>query len=148
MVSLFIRLIRLMITSIICSLPIYFGYVVTISDNNILLLSFVFFIVLTGIDAYRFSFNFWKIRDCFSGIILPVVVYDFLGFITVLSFKPVIFNRIFLPLRFADCFGMKTGESVLIISICVIVMVTVLSFIGSRMGSRIYNMYLAEDEEQ
>ena len=145
--SLFFRLLRLIITSVICSLPIYLKYLVTISDNAILLLSFILFVVAIGIDAYFFSFDFWKIQDYYFGHLLPLVIYIAMGFLTCLSFKPVVFNRIFLPLRFAGCFGMKTIESIVIVSMAVIVIVTVLRFFRARSGHLLYDMYFSENED-
>jgi len=97
LLSLFYRLLRLIITSIICSLPIYLGYFVSIQDKGILLLSFIAFVVATGIDTYYFSFTFWKIRDYYLGLLLPLVIYNVMGFLTCLVSRPIVFNRIFLP---------------------------------------------------
>ena len=139
--SLFFRLLRLVITSILCSLPIYLGYLVTITNNGILFLSFIAFVIATGIDAYRFSFAAWKIQDYFLCRLLPLVMYIVMGFLTCLVFPPVVFNRIFLPLRFAGCFGMKTIESIPVIGIAFIVIVTVLRFFGARSGYLRYKRY-------
>jgi len=138
LLSLFYRLLRLIITSIICSLPIYLGYFVSIQDKGILLLSFIAFVVATGIDTYYFSFTFWKIRDYYLGLLLPLVIYNVMGFLTCLVSRPIVFNRIFLPLRFAGCFGMRTIESIVVISMVFILIVTVIRFFGAKSGHLFY----------
>lgn len=144
---LFSRLLRLMITSIICSLPIYLGYLVTIPDNGILFLSFITFVVITGDEAYRFSFDYWEIKHYYIGQLLPLVIYIVMGFLTCWLFTPVVFNRIFLPLRFAGCFGMRTIESIAVISVVFIVIVTALRFGGARSGYLFYEMSSEENED-
>ncbi len=147
LLSLFFRLLRLIISSVICSLPIYLGYLVTIPDNAILFLSFIAFIIATGTDAYHFSFAFWKIQDYYLGQLLPLVIYIVVGFLTCLIFPPVVFNRIFLPLRFAGCFGMRTIVSIPIVSMAFIVIVTTLRFFGARAGHLFHKMCFKENED-
>ena len=147
LLSVFFRLLRLVITGIFCSLPIYLGYVITITDNGILFLSFLAFVVATAIDAYRFSFAFWQVEDYFIGQLFPLIIYVVMGFAACLSFHPVLFNRIFLPLRFAGCLGMRTIESIAIVSIFVIVMVTVLRIFGARSGRLYENIYSIKNED-
>ena len=142
--SLFFRLLRIIITSAICSLPIYIGYVVEEADNVILFVSFIAFMIAIGIDTYRFSSAFWKIRDFYWGQLLPLVIYVVMGFITCLIFPPAVFNRIFLPLRFAGGFEITTMVSVWIVSAIIIVIVTVLSFFGSKAGRSNHNMFIRE----
>ncbi len=146
LLSVFFRLSRLLITSIICSLPIYLGYLEVITDNGILFLSFLAFVVAISVDAYCFSFTFWEIQDYCLGQLLPLVIYIAMGLLTCLISRPVVFNRIFLPLRFAGCFGMRTIESIAIVAIAVIVIVTVLRFFGARSGYLFFDEF-AEDEE-
>lgn len=143
--SLLFRLLRLVITSILCSLPIYLQYVGTIPDNVILFLSFIAFVIATGIDTYRFSSIFWKIQGYYFGQLLPLGIYIILSFLTCLVFPPAVFNRIFLPLRFAGGFGMRTIESIGLISIVVIVIVTILRFFGARTGRSNHNMFVRQD---
>ncbi|MBQ9097326.1 MAG: hypothetical protein IJY55_02895 [Clostridia bacterium] len=147
LLSLFFRVLRLMITSILCSLPIYLEYVGTIPDNVILFLSFVAFMAATGIDACRFSSAFWKIQDYYLGQLLPLVIYIIMGFLTCLLFQPVVFNRIFLPLRFAGGFGMRTIESIVYVAITIIIIVTILRFFGARLGRSTHNMFVRENED-
>ncbi len=145
--SLFFRLLRLMITSIICSLPIYLGYLVTIPDNGILFLSFFAFVIAIGFNTYIFSFDFCEMKYYYIGLLLPLVIYIVMGFLACLCFPPVVFNRIFLPLRFAGCFGMRTIESIAVISVVFIVMVTALRFWGARSGYLFYEMDSEENED-
>ncbi len=145
--ALFFRLLRFFITGVICSLPIYLGYLIEITDNGILLLSFIAFVVAISFDAYNFSFDFWEIQDYYLGQLLPLVIYIVMGIPTYLLFQPVVFNRIFLPLRFAWVFGMGTMESIVIVSIPVVVIVTVLRFFGARAGRLFFNMSVEEDED-
>lgn len=148
LLSLFSRLLRLVGTSVICSLPIYLGTAGIMADKGVLFLSFITFVIATGIDTYLFSFVFYKIRDYFLGQLLPLVIYIVMGFLTCLIFQPVVFNRIFLPLRFAGCFGMRTIESIAVIGIAFIVIVTVLRFLGARSGYFLHGMYdVSEDKD-
>ena len=147
LLSVFFRLSKLLITSIICSLPIYLGYLEVITDNGILFLSFLAFVVAISVDAYRFSFTFWEIQDYCLGQLLPLVIYIAMGFLTCLIFQPVVFNRIFLPLRFARCFGMRTIESIAIVAIAVIVIVTVLRFLGARSGYLFFDEFVEDEED-
>ena len=131
-----------MITSILCSLPIYLEYVVVISDNLILFLSFIAFVIAVGIDAYQFSSIFWKRKAYYVGQLLPLVAYSVVGFLTCLLFPPTVFNRIFLPLRFAGCFGMQTMGSIALVSIIVIMLVTGLRFFGAISGRSNHDMFV------
>ncbi len=138
--SLISRSLRFFITSIICSLPIFIGQLLSITDNGILFFSFIVFAIEIGIDSYHFSFVFLGIENyCFYQL-LPLVIYLITGFFTCLLFPPFIFNRIFLPLRFAGIFGMSTIASIAITSIIFIVIVTVLRFFGARAGRLFANM--------
>ena len=140
--SLLFRWLRLMITSVLCSLPIYLEYVVVISDNLILFLSFIAFVVAVGIDAYQFSSIYWKRQAYYVGQFSPLALYSVVGFLTCLIFPPAVFNRIFLPLRFAGCFGMQTMGSIVLVSIIVIMLVTGLRFCGARAGRSNHNMFV------
>lgn len=144
--SLMFRLLRLMITSVLCSLPIYIGYVVGEADNIILFLSFISFVIAICIDSYRFSSAFWKIRDYYLGQLLPIGIYCITGFLTCLIFPPVVFNRLFLPLRLLGCFGMNTRKSVVIVSIIIILIATGIRFAGAIAGRSNHNMFVREDD--
>ena len=135
-----------MISSIVCSLPIYLVYMMTIKNSIILLVSFVIFVFVIGFDAYRFSYFFWEKKDYFLGQLLPVFIYMVMGFLTCLIFKPVVFNRIFLPLRFAGCIGITTIKSIGIVSIVLMIFVSILSFLGARSGYAYY-MTVRQDED-
>ncbi len=145
--SLFFRLLRFVITSVICSVPIYLGTAGIMEDKGVLFLSFIAFVIATGIDTYRFSFDFYKIWDYFLGQLLPLVIYIVMGFLTCLIFQPVVFNRIFLPLRFAGCFGMITIESISVIGVAFIVIVTAMSFLGARSRYFLHSMYDVSENE-
>lgn len=146
--AVFSRLLKLVFTSIICSLFIYLGNFLTISDKGILFLSFVTFGVAISIDSYCFSFDFYRIWDYFVGQLLPLVIYIVMGFLTCLAFNPIVFNRIFLPLRFAGCFGMRTIESIAVMGIAFIAIVAVFRFFGARSGYFLHSKYvISEDEE-
>lgn len=146
--SIFFRLLRLVITSVLCSLPIYLGYMGTINDSGILFISFIAFIIATGVDAYKFSFSFWELRDYWIGQIIPLAIYVIMGFLTCLLFSPVVFNRIFLPLRFADAFGMTTSESIAIMAVTILIIVSVLRFFGARTGYFVYRINSVSDEDE
>lgn len=147
LLSVFFRLLRFLITSIICSLPIYLGYLGVISDNGILFISFVAFVVIMGIDAYRFSFTFWERKHYSLGLLLPLGIYIVMGFLIWLAFPPIVFNRIFLPLRFTLAFGMRTIVSIVIVSVIVIVTVTVLRFLGAKKGRAYSNKFIEIKEK-
>lgn len=132
--ALFFRLFVLLVTSVVCSLPIYLGNAGVITSEGVLVLAFIAFVVATGIDTYRFSFAFWEIQDYFIGQLLPLLLYIALGFLTYLTFQPVVFNRIFLPLRFAGCFHLRTIESIAVVGLVFIVIVTGLRFLGAWAG--------------
>ncbi len=146
LLSLMFRLLRLMITSVLCSLPIYIRYVVEGADNVILFLSFIAFMIATCIDAYRFSSTFWGIKDYYLGQLLPLGIYCTTGLLTCLLFPPVVFNRIYLPLRFLGCIGLSTKKSVVLVSILFIITVTGLRFAGAIAGRSNHNMFVREDD--
>lgn len=143
----FFRLFRLMITSALCSVPIYLGYFISISDRGMLALSFLAFVAVIGIDAYYFSFTFWTKQNYYFGQLLPFVIYIVMGFLTCVLCPPVVFNRFFLPLRFAGVFGIRTIVSIGIVSIVVIAIVTALSFFGARSGHLFEEEIKREQEE-
>ena len=68
-----------------------------------------------------------------------MLIYSVLGFLTSLVVKPVIFNKIFLPLRFAGNFGLVTQVSIGIVLVVLIVLVTIVRLIGSKVGYSSYN---------
>ena len=138
LLALFFRFLRYLVTGIICSLPIYLVYLEAVTDNTILFLSLLAFIILIIIDTYQFSFDFWEINHYFLGLLLPLVIYIVLGFLTCMFFPPVVFNRIFLPLRFAWAFGMRTIESIPVVSGGIIAIVTVMRFFVARAGREFY----------
>ena len=147
LLSLFLRFLKLLITSTICSLPIYLGYMTSISDSGILILSFILFIAAVSYDAYFFSFDFWKMKDYYLGLLLPFVIYIAMGFLTCLLPSPVVFNRIFLPLRFAGYLGISTMESIIAVSIVMLGLITILRFHGAKSGRLNFYMSVAEDED-
>lgn len=130
--ALFFRLLVLLITSAVCSLPIQLGNAAT--SEGVLALAFFAFVIAIGIDTYRFSFALWKIQDYFIGQLLPLFLYIALGLWTCRTFRPVVFNRIFLPLRFAGCFHLTTMESIVVVGLVFIVIVTGLRFLGAQAG--------------
>ena len=147
-IALFFRLLRLLVTSAICSLPIHLGNAGVITTNEgVLILSFFAFVIVTSIDAYRFSFSFWRTQDYFIGQLLPLLLYIALGFLTCLTFQPVVFNRIFLPLRFAGCLHLRTIESIVVVGLGFIGLVTGLRLLGARAG-RLAAMKEGEDEDE
>ena len=134
-VASFFRLIRLLVTSVVCSLPIYLGSSGVVTASEVVLgLAFFVFVVVTGMDTYRFSISFWKIQDYLIGQLLPLFLYIGLGFLTCLTARPVVFNRIFLPLRFAGCFRLRTLPSIVVVGLILVVIVTALRFLGARAG--------------
>lgn len=147
LVSLFFRLLRFLITGIICSLPIYFDSLGVVKDNGILFISFMAYVFIMGYDTYNFSFTFWEKKHYYLGLLLPLGIYIIMGFLTCLFLPPVVFNRIFLPLRFAGGFGLRTIESIPVISMIIIVVLTVLRFFGARAGRLFLDNFLEEEEE-
>lgn len=137
--SFFPRLSKLLVTSVVCSSPIYLTHLIEITDIGILVLSFVAFAVIIAIDAHHFSFEFWETENYYSYLLLPLLVYIVMGFLTCLFFQPYIFNRIFLPLRFAGSFGIRTIGSIAIVSVVFILIVTVSRFWGARSGRMFFD---------
>lgn len=144
LLSLFSRWLRLMITGVVCSLPLYLKYMMTLNNNIIIFISLLIFVSVIGFDAYRFSYMFWKKRDYLLGQILPLLTYIITAYLTCMVFKPIVFNRIFLPLKFAECFGMKNVVSIGIVSAVLMIIVTILSFFGARAGYLYYRTFESE----
>ena len=140
------RLLKIIFTSILCSLPIYIGYVVNGTDNVILFISFIAFIIAIGIDTYQFSSTFWKMQAYYFGQLLPLILYSVTGILTCFLFPPIVFNRIYLPLRIMGCFGLSTKKSVVLVSIFIILVVTGLRFAGAISGRSNHNMFIREDD--
>lgn len=143
------RFLRLFITGVIPSTILCLLRFVKdeVPDSGILFLSFVVFTILVGFDAFRFSVIFWKKEDYFMGQLLPFIIY-FLFAIMVygLSF-PWLLNILFLPLRFFECFGVKTIYSILISSGVLILIITVLRCVGAYIGKRDYEIFVMENTE-
>jgi hypothetical protein len=139
------RLLSVFVISIVCSVPVSLNGVFNISDNDVLFISFMMFVLIMGIDAYNFSYNFWMNEDYFKGQLLPFVIYVCLAYFTCLTFRPVVFNKLFLPLRFARAFGLSTVESITVISLVLIILITVLRFLGMRSAKTFFN--INEDED-
>ena len=146
LLQLFFSVLNLVFFSVICSCTIHLGVMGIIEDKVVLLSSFMLFAVVIGIDSYRFSFNYWKTRDYFIGQLLPRVIYIGMACLTCMTFKPVVFNRIFLPLRFAGSFELPTIKSIPIVGIVFIVIVTVVRFYGARAGYLVYWKKKSEKE--
>ena len=132
--SLLFRFLKIVVAGVICSLPIYLRYIMPISDNAILIISFTAFMIVTCYDSYKFSKVFRKRKDYYYGLLLPLLIYIFLGVLTRLFFPPIVFNRIFLPLRFAGLFGLETLQSIFIFSVINIGIVTIARTLGVKKG--------------
>ena len=135
-----LRLLKILITSIICSLAIYLGFFIAIPDNGILLLSFLAFVATTGINVYCFTFDYWE-KKYFLDQFLPYVIYIVMGFLTYLFLPLYVFNRIFLPLRFAGCFGYRISESIAITSAAFVVIIIAIRLIGVWRGKAFDKWY-------
>lgn len=144
----FSRQIKVIIMGIVCSLPIYLRYLTTITDNNILLLSFVAFVVALCIDTIRFSYFFWEKQYYLLGQVLPLIIYGVLGVLTCLFFPPKVFNRIFLPLRFIGSLGLSTIVSIPVVLLIFLGIVTLLRFFASKTGRTFSEFYGEKNEEE
>lgn len=144
----FSRQIKVIIMGIVCSLPIYLRYLTTITDNNILLLSFIAFVIALCIDTIRFSYYFWEKQYYLLGQVFPLVIYAVLGVLTCLLFPPKVFNRIFLPLRFVGSLGLTTIESIPVVLLMFLGIVTLLRFFVSKKGRTFSNYYGEKNEDE
>ena len=136
------RLLRVFIVGIFSSLPIYLADLIPISNVDILFLSFFLFLGISVVDAYLFSFSSWHKLDYCVGLLLPLVTYIALAFLTYLLFKPVVFNRFFLPLRFGCCFfGIKTLMSMVFVAPGIWAIISLASFIGAKFGFSYHTKY-------
>lgn len=131
-------------STILCVLRFVKGEV---PDSGILFLSFVVFIILVGIDAFRFSVIFWKKEDYFIGQLLPFIIYFLFAIMIYGLSSPWILNVLFLPLRFFECFGVKTIYSILISGGVLILIITVLRCVGAYIGKTEYEIFVMENTE-
>lgn len=145
--ALFLRLLKLMAISFVCSLFIHFTNAEMFSGQLTLVLSLVLFLLIEIFEAYKFSYKFWKIQDYFLGILLPEVIYAGLALLTCWVGTPVLFNRFFLPLRFANCFGFHTKWSIVIVGSVFIVLIAATYFIAARAGRVHFKNFGGEDVE-
>ena len=145
--SVFFRLLRFLIMSVACSLPIYIGYFGIITDDGILLLAFLLFVVVMGVDTYRFSFTFWRRKHYYLGLLIPLFLYFIIGVLVWLVFPPFVFNRIFLPLRLALGLGLSTLGSIGIVAIGLTAMLTIVRFLAAKAG-RVYSNKFIESKEK
>ncbi len=135
------RTLKLFFFGLVCSLPIYLEYFTSIPVKGILFLSFFAFLIATGIDTYCFSFDYWEKRYFFIGTILPLAIYFMMSIVTYLLFPPVIFNRIFFPLRVALICEISTRNSIAVAFAVLLVVISLIRMLGARLG-RMYFLKL------
>ena len=147
LLSVIFRMLRIIITSIVCSLPIFLLELISIRDSGVLFISFLAFVIASGIDAYFFSVCYWKRIDYFYGQLIPLVIYIIVALCVYHLFQPIVFNLLFLPFRFLESFGFRTIESIFVIALFLIIIITILRFLGVRTAKIHMNMYEDDYEE-
>lgn len=143
------RTIKLLIMSAISSLPFALMQLMKINSRIVLLISFVLFFLLAIWDAYTFPFDFWQEVNSFEGVVLPYLCVFCVAFVCFLNLKSFIFNFIFLPFRFAECFGdeIKTATSVIVVFLFVLAVSWIVSLFSYRTAQREFYEYVYPDEE-
>ena len=126
------RFLKLFIISIVSSLPFLVLQVVNIQIGIILLISFLIFLALTGYDAYYFRFEYFEKWDYLKGMIIPYLLLFGACLFTFFKGISVLFNTLFLPFRFAECFGLKTLLSVIVVFVFLLVITSVLALLGEH----------------
>ncbi len=148
-ISIASRFLRLFITSIIISMVFFLlrFIKVEIPDSGILFFAFVAFNVIVGFDAFMFSITFWKKEDYFIGQLLPCIIFLLLAIMVYMLSVPGLLNAFFLPLRFFECFYIKTIFSMLISGGILLLIVTILRIAGVYTGKREHQIYVMENTE-
>ncbi len=132
--SIIIRTLKVLSTSVACSLPVILREVTTISDKSILLISFFAFLAVTVINIYKSAAFHKRTKHFYVKKLLPLCIYFLLGAVAYLIIEPNVFNMIFLPLRFAESFSLKTIESIIVVAILIILATIVSNKMGAKAG--------------
>ncbi len=148
-ISIASRFLRLFITSVIISMVFFLlrFIKVEIPDSGILFFAFVAFNVIVGFDAFMFSITFWKKEDYFIGQLLPCIIFLLLAIMVYMLSVPGLLNAFFLPLRFFECFYIKTIFSMLISGGILLLIITILRIAGVYTGKREHQIYVMENTE-
>lgn len=148
-ISMTSRFLRLFITSVIISMVFFLlrFIKVEIPDSGILFFAFVAFNVLVGFDAFVFSVTFWKKEDYFIGQLLPCIIFLLLAIMLYMLSIPWLLNAFFLPLRFFECFSVRTIFSMLISGGILLLIITSLRIAGAYIGKREYEIFVMENTE-
>ena len=129
--SIFLRFIRFLIISFLCSTPIL-ALPETWKVNVILSLSFGLFAILMFLDSLLFLSIYNKHSDFFVGEFLPYISFIVVS-LGVFYLIPgnTYYNFLFLPLRFAECFNTETIVSMCTVYVIIFVLILVsFSFAG------------------
>lgn len=140
LLELFFRIMGIAVSGFISSLPMFAVtfFDLPISATGMLAISFSLFVIFSCFESYRFSFAYWKWYDYFIGQFLPFIIYMLIGAGALHIVSPYIFNRIFLPLRFAQCLGFSSEKYIFVSTFIALVFVTVLRIIGAYQGKKLY----------
>ncbi len=141
------RTVKLLIISVISSLPFAIMQVIRIDSKVTILISFILFLLLAARDAYVFSYNSWEETGAFEGVILPYLFVLCISIICFFTLPAFIFNFILLPIRFAECFGVKTIISIVIISLFMGLFSWAISLLGYRTAKKDFYEYSYYDGE-
>lgn len=130
-ISVLLRTIRFFLISIIISSVFTIaGIFIPPDEMSVLLISYIIFIIVMSVDIFGFSCFFNQKKDVFLGIVFPYIIYAMLSFIGYKLFKPFVFNFMFLPLRTAEFYNIKSIFSIIIMHIITFIIVCVMSIFG------------------
>lgn len=142
------RTVKLLIISVISSLPFALIQVRAIDVEVLFLISFAVFLLLTVRDAYVFPFDFWEEVGIVRGVLLPYICLFGLSLICFSTCSSFIFNFLFLPLRFAENFELKTVTSMISVFAFVLIVALAVSSFGYRAAKKEFYENLYYDEEE
>ncbi len=144
-ISVLLRVLKLIITGVLCSSIITLSESIA-SKEGLFYISFLAYLTVFGIDAYRFSYHFWKTRDYYFGQLIPLLIYTGLAILMHYLFEAEVFNTFFLHFRFAEVFTLKTIASIMIVALVLIYTSAHLRHIGSKRAKRFVDWFAIDGE--
>lgn len=146
--SSFVRMFKMLFISVCCSFFLLIAQLIFERNfASLHVISLLLFLLWIGIDSYQFSSLYTTIRDSLLGLVLPL--FTCLCVVTLgYFFVPGnLFNFVFLPMRAFESLNFLGYHSLILSAICWIVVMCLMSWIGSMHPIEIDDDYFNPQRE-
>ncbi len=137
----------LIICTIISTAFVGIAYLNKFQIKGLYLFSFAVLFAFTAIDSFRYCKRYYHMSDLIWGGIVPYLVY---GGLSVVGYKKLPFSicKYFLfPVRGLEVFGLRSKESIVLVSLIMLVTIFFTGLLGMRVGRRKRDIRRAQRED-